>query len=183
MVNITYKIVTCLLLLIALVAVVSMSVQPKQIIYVGEVNGTLVPSCWEDETKLPCSGVEVALDGVELYNSTLVGLKHDCKRKKLQESAADAPHDQQCPAWFFPDPFSNGTCRCGDDIHNTVRCNDSTKEVSILDCYCMTYNKSTGPVVGACFYNCVHSALNDSLYDLVPSDVTKVNNNMCGHLN
>ena len=97
MVNITYKIVTCLLLLIALV---STSVQPKQIIYVGEVNGTLVPSCWEDETKLPCSGVEVALDGVELYNSTLVGLKHECKRKKLQESAADAPHDQQCPAWF-----------------------------------------------------------------------------------
>ena len=180
MVNITYKIVTCLLLLIALV---STSVQPKQIIYVGEVNGTLVPSCWEDETKLPCSGVEVALDGVELYNSTLVGLKHECKCKKLQESAADVPHDPQCPTWFFPDPSSNSTCICGDDIHDTVRCNNSTKEAAILDCYCMTYNNFTGPVVGACFYNCVHSALNDSLYDLVPSDATKVNNNMCGHLN
>ena len=183
MVNITYEIVTCLLLLIALVTVVSTSVQPKQIIYVGEVNGTLVPSCWEDETKLPCSGVEVALEGIELYNSTLVAMKHECKCKKLQESAADVSHDSQCPTWFFPDPFSNGTCICGDDIHDTVRCNNSTKEVAIVDCYCMTYNKSTGPVVGACFYNCVHSALNDSLYDLLPSDVTKVNNNMCGHLN
>ena len=180
MVNITYEIVTCLLLLIALV---STSVQPKQIIYVGEENGTIVPSCWEDETKLPCSGVEVALDGVELYNSTLVGLKHECKCKKLQESAADVPHDPQCPTWFFPDPSSNSTCICGDDIHDTVRCNNSTKEAAILDCYCMTYNNFTGPVVGACFYNCVHFALNDSLYDLVPSDAMKVNNNMCGHLN
>ena len=48
----------------------------------------------------------------------------------------------------------------------------------------MTYNKLTGPVVGACFYNCAKNPfLKDKLYHLVPSDVTKLNNNMCGHLN
>ena len=177
MVNVVYEMVTCLLLLTALV---SMSVQPKRIIYIGEVNGTLVPSCWEDETELPSSGVEVALDDVELHNTTLVVVKHECKCKK---SAVNVPHDQQCPTWFISDPSSNGTCRCGDDIHDTIRCNNSTKEAAILDCYCMTYNNFTGPVVGACFYNCVHSALNDSLYDLLPSDITKLNNCMCGHLN
>ena len=177
MVNVVYEMVTCLLLLTALV---SMSVQTKQIIYVGEVNGTLVPSCREDETELPSSGVEIALDGVELHNSTLVVVQHECKCNK---SAVNVSHDPQCPTWFFPDPSSNGTCRCGDDIHDTIRCNDSAKEAAILDCYCMTYNNFTGPVVGACFYNCVHSALNDSLYDLLPSDITKLNSYMCGHLN
>ena len=178
------SVVTSLLLL---TAVRSTSVQPKQIIYVDEVNGTLDPSCWENRDEFLCSSVEVALDGVQLHNSTLVVVKHNCKCKELQESAAAASHDPQCPTWFFPDSSSNGTCKCGDDIHDTVRCNNSTKETAILDCYCMTYNESTGPVVGACFYNCDNSAVNpllkDDLYHLLPSDITKLNNYVCGHLN
>ena len=48
----------------------------------------------------------------------------------------------------------------------------------------MTYNESTGPVVGACFYNCEKSPfLKDKLYHLVPPDVTKLNDYMCGYLN
>ena len=172
--SLLYEIVTCLLLL---TVVRGISVQAKQIIYVDKVNRTLDPCCWEDK----CSSVEVTVDGVVLRNSTLVVVKPKCKCKELHESAVTALHDPQCPTWFFS---SNGTCKCGNDIHNTVRCNNSTKEVAILDCYCMTYNKLMGPVVGACFYNCENNpVLKDALYHLLPTDVTQLNNYMCGHLN
>ena len=178
MASAVYEIVTCLLLL---AAVRGSSVQPKKIVYVDEVNGTLDLSCWEEKTKLPYSGVEMALDGVELYNSTLVVVKPKCKCKELEAFVADAPHDPPCHTWFYPEPFSNSTCRCGDDVHGLVRCNDSTKQAFIHSCYCMTYNESTGPVVGACFYNLLKHIR--TLYDLVPSNITKLNNYMCGHLN
>ena len=179
MISVLYKLVTSLLLL---TTVRSTSVLPKQIIYIDELNGTLDPYCWENGDELPRSGIEVALDGMKLHNSTLVVVKPKCKCKELQESAADVPHQQQCPTWFFPDPSSNGTCRCGDEIHGAVRCNNSRKEAAILSCYCMTYNESTGPVVGICFYNCVHNVLKDALYHLLPSDVTDLIN-MCGYFN
>ena len=123
MTSVLYEIVLCLLLLTAVKAT---NAQPKQIISVDEVKKT---SCWENKTE--SSSVEDPLDGEKLYNSTVVVVKHECKYKKLQEPAADVPRDPQCPTWLFPDPSSNGTCRCGDDIHDTVRCNDSTKETSI----------------------------------------------------
>ena len=179
MTSVLCEIVTCLLLL---TAVRGTSVWEKQIIYVDKVNGTLDPCSWDDKAEF--SSVEVTLDGVELSNSILVVVKPNCKCKELHESAAAASHDQQCPTWLFPDPSSNGTCRCGDNIHDTVRCNESTKETSILDCYCMTNNKLMGPVVGACFYNCAKNPLlKNELYHLVPADVTKLNSYMCGHLN
>ena len=179
MISVVYELVTSLLLL---TPVRSTSVQPKQIIYVDEVNGTLDPYCWENRDELPCNGMNMALDGIKLHNSTLVVLKPNCKCKEFQESVDYVPDHQQCPTWFFPDPSSNGTCICGDDIDGAVRFNKSTKEAAILSCYCMTYNESTGPVVGICFYNCVHNVLKDDLYHLLPSDVVELNN-MCGYFN
>ena len=125
----------------------------------------------------------MALDGVQLYNSTLVVVKPKCKCNELQESVADVPHDQQCHTWFFPELSSNGTCRCGDDVHGLVRCNDSTKQAFIRSCHCMTYNESNGPVVGACFYNLLRPTLTHTLFDLVPSNITELNKYMCEHLN
>ena len=167
MVNIEFVIAICLLLL---ATVRGTCVQPKQIVYVDEVNGTLDFTC--RKRYLHC-GSNMTSVGVELHNSVT---KYGCKCEKLYESVSG----QQCPTWFFPDPSSNGTCRCGNDIHDAVKCNNSTKETSILDCYCMTYNKSTGPVVGSCIYKCI---LNDDLYHLVPSDITKLNSKMCGYFN
>ena len=180
MASVVYEIVTCLLLL---AAVRGTSLQPKKIAYVDEVNGTLDLSCQVDGAELPCSGVEMARNGVELQHSTVIFMKHICKCKKLQESVTDAPHDPPCPTWFFPDLSSNGTCRCGNDVHGSVKCNDSTKEAFIRSCHCMTYNESTGPVVGSCFYNLLPPTLTHTLYDLVPPNITDLNYYMCGHLN
>ena len=104
MASVLYEIVPCLLLLTAIKAT---NAQPKRSISIDELKKTLHPSCWTES-----SSVEDALDGVKLYNSTVVVAKHKCKCEELQESAANIPHDPQCPTWFFPDPSSNGTCRC-----------------------------------------------------------------------
>ena len=178
MASAVYEIVTCLLLL---TAVRGTSVQAKKSIYVEEVNGTLVITCQVNGAELPCSGVEMALNGVEMQTSTVVFMEHIFK--KDQESAADTPHDAPCHTWLFPDPSSNSTCRCGDDVHGIIRCNDSTKEAFIRSCYCMTYNESTGPVVGACPYNLLRPTRTHTLYNLVPFSATELNNYTCGHLN
>ena len=169
-----YQVTTCLLLL---VAVGSSGVQPKRIIYIDEGNGTLNPSCCDSGTESLCESVEVVLDGAEQHNSTVVFVKHKCKIVP----SADAPDGTPCPTWFFADPSANGTCRCGNDIDGAVRCNDSTKEVAILRCYCMTYSESTGPVVGTCFYNCLHPTLQSALYHPLPSNATKLS--MCEYFN
>ena len=177
MASVVHELAICLLLL---TAVRGTSVQPKQLICIDEANGTL--DCWENRANYTIA--EVSQDSGELYNSTLAAVKHKCMCTEHQKSVPDATCDPLCPTWFF---LWNGTCRCGDNVHDAVRCNDSTKEAAILDCYCMTYNKSTGPVVGACFYNCenptVNPLLKDEVYHLLPSDVTELNNNMCGYLN
>ena len=177
MASLVHELAICLLLL---TAVRGTSDQPKQLICVDEANGTL--DCWENRAKYTSAGV--SLDGGELYNSTLAAVKYECMCTEHQKSVPDATCDPPCPTWFF---LWNGTCRCGDNVHDAVRCNDSTKEESILDCYCTTYNKSIGPVVGACFYNCenptVNPLLKDEVYHLLPSDVTELNDNMCGYFN
>ena len=100
MVSLEYKLVVCLLLL---TVVRSTSVEPKQIIYVDEVNG-IDSCCWENRNEFLCSSEKVALDDVELHNSTLVVVKPKCMCKEFHESAATAPHDPQYRTWFFPDP-------------------------------------------------------------------------------
>ena len=160
-----YKVTICLLLL---AAVRSTGVQPRQIIYVDEGNVTVGPRYWESKPEPPWESVKVALDGAEQHNSTIVVVKQKCKSVPI----ADAPDGTPCSTWFLPDSSANGTCRCGNDIHGAVGCNDFTKDVGILKNYCMTYSESTGPVVGACFYNIY--TLEGTIYHPLPSKVTKL---------
>ena len=169
MAAVMYKVTICLLLL---AVVRSTGVQPNN---VDKGKGTLRPSLQESRPGFPCESVEVALN--EQYNSTTKDMKQKCKKV----SAADVPDRTSCPTWFLPDSSANLTCRCGNDIHGAVSCNESTKQVAILDCYCMTYNESTGPVVGICIYNCIHHTLKDSLYHPLPSNITELN--MCRYFN
>ena len=92
-------------------------------------------------------------------------------------SVSTQSNNVSCPPWF--EPF-NGTCKCGDSIDGVVRCNESLQESAVLDCYCMTYDKTTGTVVGACLYSCVKR---DSLYHQMPKTVEELNDAVCGHLN
>ena len=173
--SVAYKVATVLLLLSA---VKSTSIQQRQTIYADKENGTFIPSGWKDGPESPRRSVQVDTDSAKQHNTTAVSVLIECKT----ESIADAPGNPSCPTWFFPDPSLNNTCICGNDIEGVVKCNNSTKKVSILPCYCMTYAESTGTVVGTCFYNSVRrKKIETALYHPLPSNITELN--MCEYFN
>ena len=173
--SVAYKVATVLLLLSA---VKSTSIQQRQTIYADKENGTFIPSGWKDGPESPRRSVQVDTDSAKQHNTTAVSVLLECKT----ESIADALDNPSCPTWFFPDPSLNNTCTCGNDIEGAVKCDNSTKKVFILPCYCMTYAESTGPVVGTCFYNSVRrKKIEAALYHPLPSNVTELD--MCEYFN
>ena len=192
----------------ALLVALAVGVQGHQIIYVDTENGTLNNSCWEGELDQPCGTLELANAGAQKYNSTIaLVLRYGSNRNTSTTSPTTAQalacqplpitnngscnewannqgltesNNASCPPWFEQ---SNGTCKCGEEIHGIVKCNATLQESSVLDCYCMTYNESTGTVVGACFYNCIWEILEDGLYRSLPKTMKELNDVMCGHFN
>ena len=150
----------------------------KPVIYVDMKNGTLDSSCWRRGLDLPCGSLELALAGARKHNSTIDVLPFEVPAAASQEIQ---PSSSSCPPWFFPDPSSNDTCRCGESIHGAVKCNETLQESAILDCYCMTYNESTGVVAGPCFYNCENIPKDQEgiLYHPLPHHVEELNSAMC----
>ena len=188
---------------VALLVTLVVGVQGHQIIYVDTENGTLNSSCWEGGLDQPCGSLELADTGAQKYNSTIAvvwryGTSYNtpttlptidngtCRceptASRWNESAniqkyssvSAQSNNASCPPWF--EPF-NGTCKCGDSIDGIVECNETQQESAILECYCMTYNETTGTVAGQCLYNCVKRDLH------FPKTLEKLNNVMCGHLN
>ena len=151
----------------------------KPVIYVDMKNGTLDSSCWRRGLDLPCGSLELAIAGARKHNSTIDVLPFEVPAAASYEVQ---PSSSSCPPWFFPDPSSNDTCRCGKSVRGAVKCNETLQESSILDCYCMTYDESTGVVVGPCFYNCVNipKGHQDMLYHPLPHHVEDLNSAMCG---
>jgi len=174
MTSVAYKVATFLLLLSE---VRSTSIRQRQTIYIDKENGTQVRSSWEEGPQSP--SVQVAPECAKEHNLTPV----TAQQKDRNASIADAHDNPSCPTWFFPDSSLNNTCTCGNDIEGAVKCDNSTKEVSILPCYCMTYAESTGSVVGTCFYNCASEQFvyTSVLYHPLPSNVTKLD--MCEYFN
>ena len=157
----------------------STEVKAKPVIYVDMKNGTLDSSCWKKGLDLPCGSLELAIAGARKHNSTIAVLPFEVSAEDSQEVQSSS---SPCPPWFFPYPSSNDTCRCGESIHGAVKCNEILQECAILDCYCMTYNESTGVVVGPCFYNCenIPKGQEDILYHPLQHHVEDLNNAMCG---
>ncbi len=82
--------------------------------------------------------------------------------------------------WFLQVPDDDHTCECGSTVGSKVRCDNATKEVDILDCYCMTYSEDDhSTVIGQCLYGCNHK----SSYYSLPSNISQLNGKVCGWLN
>lgn len=74
------------------------------------------------------------------------------------------PPTQVCPPWMTPSACSEysssnsgncSNCKCGSSIGGLVKCNETTKEVMILACYCMSQSKILNEtIVGGCPYTC-----------------------------
>ena len=86
--------------------------------------------------------------------------------------------------WFTP--RNSSICHCGSTVHGAVTCNEQTKEVMVLDCYCMTTDSTNQTVVGSCIYNCFNLSHNgqyqDNIYHQAPSDCTYLHRSgtLCG---
>ena len=116
--------------------------------------------------------------------------KGKCDTSPPQESSlseindsTEAAEPPSCPdTWFV---LSGDSCKCGNSYYDTVSCDEVTKEVGVLDCYCMTFDATHNvTVLGACFYNCVNvtKSYNDFIYHHVPRDIASANNSVCGYL-
>ena len=93
----------------------------------------------------------------------------------------------QCQhTWQFFNSSSK-KCECGSNIHEAVLCNDTTNDVRLLGCRCMTLSTKTGKFeTGKCFIGCAHMhtrSHKDYIYNSVPKDPSKVNDWMCKGLN
>ena len=83
---------------------------------------------------------------------------------------------QTCPTWFIRQA---NKCECGQQINTILQCLNVTNKTEILESFCLTYNNDTEHF-GACPYN-TNSRLSQ-LMD-VPSDLSKLYEEMCGPLN
>ena len=76
------------------------------------------------------------------------------------------------------------SCDCGDDLDGMVQCNAATKELSVLDCHCLTVHHTTQgtqlALAGSCIFNCVN--LKSFVYDSAPTDCASLNRQgtLCG---
>jgi len=94
--------------------------------------------------------------------------------------------DTACPPWFVWQNNS-GTdhchiCTCINSIHFAVKCDQLAQRSYLLFGYCMTYDDSSGNTFlgKSIFYN--HQKL-DHLYLELPTNISHLNDFMCGPLN
>jgi hypothetical protein len=91
--------------------------------------------------------------------------------------------DCSTSTWLLPKHTSNGstTCECGSGLGGVVKCNSTTQQVAILQCYCMTYdNDNSVLIAGQCFYGCFTNRIlyhypYISPYYSLPSNTTQLN--------
>ena len=90
-----------------------------------------------------------------------------------------------CPPWFIPDNSSSTGCSCTSDLHGYVKCSSDFPLVRFGNC--MTYNsENEATEVGPCpyiqHYNTT-TIIDNILFFQLPSNVSLLNEFMCGPLN
>ena len=128
-------------------------------------------SRWEGHRNKRQSGLELQLKEKSVIYETGIG--------------SDVNH-QTCAdinMWFVWDNVTK-SCHCGDDLGGIVYCNTATKELSVIDCNCLTTHYTsqgtTLSVVGRCLFNCLNYT--QFIYHDAPSDCASLNRQgtLCG---
>lgn len=89
-----------------------------------------------------------------------------------------------CPTWMYPVNTSNNTsqCTCGISHHYDIICDNSRKELQIIDGLVMTYDEETNKVIaGYTLFGLTKKSpkRRDEVYRKVPLNNTLLNNDMC----
>ena len=89
--------------------------------------------------------------------------------------SSSANHSKNnCYPWMYR-RNSTGVCECSKIPYRAVLCDPTIPRTSILDCYCMTYNKKQDEVeLGRCVYGCGHKT--DTVYYELPWNKSELNN-------
>ena len=97
-------------------------------------------------------------------------------------SSSLADHSKNnCYPWMYR-RNSTGECECSNIPYRAVLCDPTIPRTSILDCYCMTYDKKLDEVeLGQCVYGCGHKQ--DEVYYQLPQNKSELNNKICGNWN
>ena len=113
-------------------------------------------------------------------------LRLDLEKSDVSEGNVDKETCFKANLWSVWDSETK-LCHCGDDLGGVVQCSVLTKELSVIDCHCLTVHftahGTTLPVVGSCIYNCAnHTWYNDIMYHSAPSDCASLNRQgtLCG---
>ena len=117
--------------------------------------------------------------------------KRDWKPLKqgLLNSRQDVHHynfdtvTEDCPTWMYKSN-SSSKCICGVDNDHTVKCNQESNKVYILDSYRMTFDEKYKEILlGTSLYGMYSPNDNYENYHIVPMNVSELNEAMCGHFN
>ena len=87
-----------------------------------------------------------------------------------------------CPPWTLHSNIT-GQCQCGNSLRGIVHCDNETLKVSVLYCYCMTYNdKMNQTLIAQCLFMCSISHdqnPSDSHNAIHTRDPHQINNETC----
>ena len=155
------------------------------VIYVDPMNGTTDINCWTSGLEQPCQNLEIALEGAKQIKDSAIILLHpiSIQPSKPLNDVEKVNNTDNCLTWMNFNATSD-RCECGTSINGVVRCNDTLQEVSILDCYLMTFDDELDQViVGRSFYGCNPGPADreDLVYYKVPNNKTQINDIMCNH--
>ncbi len=85
--------------------------------------------------------------------------------------------EDNCPSGYY---CQDGQCECLPPLYHILTCNNGSDSAAILNCYCMTQNRSTNVIqLGKCLYNCGNRAKgmqsgNVSIYSVLPRDLNEL---------
>lgn len=118
-----------------------------RVMYVNSCNGTFNKSYWNGGEEMPCTSLELVLEGAEYLNSTTVNAEQSqCVDNtttnvytSISESEATS-NITDCPPWMYP----NGSIReRGDSLDRRVICDPELQHVLLHHHHCMTYGRFT----------------------------------------
>ena len=117
-----------------------------------------------------------------LLAALLSGCKGNVTTSQLEIYRDSQFKDHECPTWFIPSSNNTG-CECGADLSG-IKCKQTSKEVWLYVLACMTYDNATkNTLVGRCPFSDLQKPSLENDYVLLPNDISKLNEFMCGKMN
>ena len=115
---------------------------------------------------------------ISSINTSVISQKDQFHNSNFSYSCSSNGNTNLC---VFSD---DGLSKCGDIPYDILQCS-SQGNISVLDCYCITYNendKESQAEIGKCIYNCFNvnkTDFSDSVYHMLPKNTLDSNKVVC----